>query len=300
MPSPADDQQATPWFSGVGHPQPPAAQSSSSAAAYSPGWAELQAAGQVDGRAPDTGSLPLPPGTEMFSPGTDVFPPGAEVFPQVDGGTQSSGVHDLDDDLYDREWDKPRRANRWTAVLVAGILGCGAFIGGVLVQKNHDEGLTSGAAGVVAALRNRTGSGTAAGGYGAAGGFGAAGGYGAAGGFGGGGTAGARAGTGAGTGSGGGIGQGGSGTGTGQGGDTAGAAAGVPVAVGTLQTISGTTLTLKNFADAVITVHVPATATVTTPGLTGLRPGMSVSVSGTKAADGTVTATSVVGRTLGG
>ena len=49
-----------------------------------------------------------------------------------------------------------------------------------------------------------------------------------------------------------------------------------------------------------ITVTVPPTATVTTDGLGGLVAGDTVSVTGTKAADGTVTATSVTGHRTSG
>jgi hypothetical protein len=160
------------------------------------------------------------------------------------------------DDLFEKEWDAPRRTNRLTAVLVAGLVAVAGFAGGVLTQKNHDAGLTASAASGISALRNRA----------AAGGFGAASGYGAA--------AGPATGSGA-----------------------AGAAASeIPVVVGTVASISGTTLKAKNFADAVITVVVPATATVTTTGLGGLTVGAPVSVVGTKAAGGTVTATSITSR----
>jgi hypothetical protein len=73
----------------------------------------------------------------------------------------------------------------------------------------------------------------------------------------------------------------------------------MPVAIGTVKSISGTTLTITNFAGTTVTVTVPSTATVTTPGLRGLTVGATVSVAGTTNADGTVTATSVTSRRTG-
>jgi hypothetical protein len=193
----------------------------------------------------------------------------AEVAPDTAGlpMAEEPETEPGDDDLFEREWDRPRRSNRLTAVLAAGLVAVAGFTGGVLAQKQHDAGLASSAASNGSAARNRA----AAGGFS---GFGTAGG--APGGFAGAsgpGAAGAESAAGAG-----------------------GAAAQVPVVVGTVASITGTTLKVKNFADAVVTVQVPATATVTTPGLTGLKVGMSVSVVGAKAADGTVTATAVTGR----
>jgi hypothetical protein len=60
--------------------------------------------------------------------------------------------------------------------------------------------------------------------------------------------------------------------------------------------ISGSTLKVTNFAGTIVTVTVPVTTTVTVTGLGGLTVGAPVSVVGTKAADGTVTATSITSR----
>jgi hypothetical protein len=59
-------------------------------------------------------------------------------------------------------------------------------------------------------------------------------------------------------------------------------------------------LTLTNFAGKTITVTVPPTATVTTSGLAGLKPGAPASVTGTTNPDGSVTATSITSRTPSG
>src|SRR5664279_4234823 len=60
---------------------------------------------------------------------------------------------DEPDDLFEKEWDAPRRTNRLTAVLVAGLVAVAGFAGGVLTQKNHDAGLTASAASGISALR---------------------------------------------------------------------------------------------------------------------------------------------------
>lgn len=200
---------------------------------------------------------------------------------------------DHDDDFLDAEWQRPRRTNRLTWILLAAIVAALAFAGGVAVQKGHDAGL------VGTAARARTGGGAFGGqGSGAAGAGGAGGDR--AGAAGAGGASGDRAGAGGAGGQGSGAGSAG-----GAGGDRAGAdgaagtgAAGTstPVAVGTITTVSGQTLTLTDFGGTVVTVHVPATATVTTPGLGGPSVGSPVSVVGTKAADGSVTATAVTVR----
>ena len=77
------------------------------------------------------------------------------------------------------------------------------------------------------------------------------------------------------------------------------ASAQAPVVVGTVTSVSGTTVLVTNFAGTAVTVTVPATATVTTPGLTPLAAGETVSVSGAKQADGSVVATAIVARAAG-
>lgn len=194
----------------------------------------------------------------------------------------------VDADLFNADWDKPRRTNKLTVVLVAGLIATLAFTGGVFVQKRHDAGLVSAASNQVRARFPGAGAGgadtaggTEQGGAPGAGQSGRTGGQG-----------GAR--------------QGGQDN---QGGPQGGAAAppaegapadAVPVAVGTVTSISGNTLTITNFAGKVITVTVPPTATVTTSGLGALAVGMPVSVSGTTGPDGTVTATSLISRKVSG
>jgi hypothetical protein len=78
-----------------------------------------------------------------------------------------------------------------------------------------------------------------------------------------------------------------------QGGDRAG---GPPAVVGTVSAVSGTTLTVTDGGGTAVTVSVPDTATVTSSGIGHPKVGDPVSVSGTKGADGDVTATSVTVR----
>ena len=84
------------------------------------------------------------------------------------------------------------------------------------------------------------------------------------------------------------------GGGAGAGGSGANAAA--PAVVGTVEYVGAGRLVVKNFAGAQVVVHVPAGTPVTTTGLTGLTKGRTVSVQGTRASDGSVTATAIVSR----
>jgi hypothetical protein len=187
-----------------------------------------------------------------------------------------------EDDLFEPDWDKPKRTNKLTWVLVALLAAALAFAGGVTVQKNHDEALAVAAAGTRTRANQSAALGGGGGGGGAGGGFGSS--------------------------SGSGSGSGGSGSGSGgapsDSGSTTrgsgGTAAATPVAIGTVKSISGTTFTLTNFAGTVVTVTVPPTATVTTNRLEGLVVGATVSVAGTTSADGNVTATSVTSRKTAG
>jgi hypothetical protein len=191
---------------------------------------------------------------------------------EVPAGFDPGPDRDPDDlDLLEPPWAAPPLANRWTLLLAAGLLAALGFGGGVLVQKNHDAGLAGSAGGAGAAARA----------FARAGGFGGAGGTGGTGGFGG--TGGAS----------------GTGTQAGSGGSGSGSVTGTPVVVGTVVSVAAGTLVVQNFAGAKVTVKVPAGTPVTSTGLTGLQPGASVSVTGTKAADGTVTATSVTSRRRG-
>jgi hypothetical protein len=170
---------------------------------------------------------------------------------------------ELDLDLSDRRL----RPGGFTLALLSGIVLVLAFGAGVLVQK-HD-----GATGSAAQSAGLGGSAPAAG-SGFPGGSGAPGGYGAAG-----------------------AGSGSAGSPGAQG--TASGQSAAPVVVGTVTAISGTRLTVKNFAGTSVTVKVPAGAAITLVAgarLTALAPGVSVSVTGTKASDGTVTASTVTVR----
>ena len=174
-----------------------------------------------------------------------------------------------DDDLLD-DWAPEQRSSRLTRALAVGLLGAIVFTGGALVQKQFGAGGAAASAGARGAFPG-----------------------GAEGGFPGGGELPAGF-------PGGGQGQAGQGGGAPAGaasGAAASSTASAPAVVGTVASVAGTDLAVQNFAGMTVTVHVPATATVTTTGLTGVGKGMTVTVVGTKAADGSVTATSVVART---
>jgi hypothetical protein len=163
---------------------------------------------------------------------------------------------DLDDDLF-AGWEPQRRVTRLTVVLAACLLVVAGFAVGAVVAKRATSGTTATAAGLAGA-----------GGAAAREGFGGFGG--GAGGFRGGGT------TGAGT--------------------TGGAGTGSPVVVGTVASVAANRITVTNFAGKTVVVRVPPRTPVTTPGLGGLKKGQTVSVEGTRASDGSVTATAVVSR----
>jgi hypothetical protein len=225
---------------------------------------------------PDEPSLvtePLPsPGAVQWAISADGSGPAA---PAPEDGDEP----DPDDqDLLNPQWSPPRRISRTTVLLAGGLVAALGFVGGVLVQKSHDAGLTGGAARAGAAARAFARSGGSSG----FGGFG-----GPADQAGGGGSAGTGGGSGSGS-------RGSAGTGDGAGGDS-----GPPVVVGKVVSVGSGTLVVQNFAGTKVTVRVPPETPVTTSGLIGLRPGATVSVTGTKASDGTVNASSVTGRRLG-
>jgi hypothetical protein len=202
---------------------------------------------------------------DVWRPSESVEPvaPKDHVDPQ-EVSWAGAPIEPADEDL-DLLAESNRRPGRLTITLVAAILATVAFGGGVLVQKHYGGTTTAagglGAAGAGGALnRNFPGA------YGNFGGAGAgAGGAGAAGGA-----------------------------------QTGGAAAAdTPSVVGTVVKVSGTTVTVKNFAGKLITVKVPAGTTISlssTLTLTGLKAGTSVAVVGTAAADGSVTASAVTAR----
>jgi hypothetical protein len=159
----------------------------------------------------------------------------------------------MDDDAEFAELPARRHVPAVTKLLVVGILVAISFAGGVLVQKQHDAGLTSaipafagGAGGMPPFL----------------------------------------------------SGAGGTGAGSSSGGSSSTAVSG-PVLVGTVESVSGGDITVKDFGGATHVVHTGATTGLATTGAdwsTSLPSGTTVSVEGTKAADGTVTATTVTRR----
>jgi hypothetical protein len=188
----------------------------------------------------------------------------------ADPGLRWAGtpIEPADEDL-DLLADSNRRPGRLTVFLLAGILVAGAFVGGAVAQKHFGAPAAAAASGRQGAAgfgRQFGGTGTFGGGSGGSGGFG---GFGGAGGSAAGGSA------------------------------AGGAAADTPAVVGQVVKVSGTTVTVRNFAGKTVTVKVPAGTAVSLSSalsLSGLKAGTSVSVVGTKAADGSITASAVTAR----
>ena len=158
-----------------------------------------------------------------------------------------------------------RRVPALTKLLFVAIVGALAFGGGVLVQKQHDAALTS--ASRVPDFASLFAGGGLPAGVGPGGG---------------GTTASSAPAAGGGTGSSGG-----------------GSAGDVPVLIGTVESVSGSDLTVKDFGGTSHVVHATATTTlsiVSADWSGSLKAGATVSVQGTKAADGSVTATAVTQR----
>jgi hypothetical protein len=173
----------------------------------------------------------------------------------------------LDEDDADLMAVPPRRhMPALTKLLFVAIIGALAFGGGVLVQKQHDATLTS--ASRVPDFASLFGGGGLPAGAGA-----------------GGGAAAASSAPGAGSG--------------GTGGNGGASAGGVPVLIGTVEAISGSDLTVKDLGGTSHVVHATATTTLSVISADwsgSLKAGAIVSVEGTKAADGSVTATAVTQR----
>ena len=179
---------------------------------------------------------------------------------EVPGGTAPQGAAIDDDDADLAELPPRRRVPTITKVLLVGILVAAGFSGGVMIQKN--VGASS--------ANSPTGFPDFAGGPPA--GFLTG--------------AGAGAGAGAGGGGGGGGGQGST-------------AVSGPVVVGTVVSVSGNDVTVKDLGGATHVIHVTATTGLATAGVdwsTSLKPGTTVSVNGTKADDGSVAASTITQR----
>jgi hypothetical protein len=195
--------------------------------------------------------------TDTLSTTTVDHPTIEEDQPDVPGGGPAQQGATFDDDDADfAELPPKRRVPRITKVLLVGILVAAAFGGGVMIQKNFGASSASSPSGLP----------TFAGGIPAGFPTGAGGG-------------------------GGGARNGGSGDGS--------TAASGPVVVGTVVSVSGNDVTIKDLGGATHIVHVAATTGLATAGVdwsTSLKPGSTVSVNGTKADDGSVTATTVTQR----
>jgi hypothetical protein len=175
------------------------------------------------------------------------------------------------DELDDEDFAPPPprgKASKFTVLLTGLVVLALGFLGGALVQKHEGTSGTTTAAARAGRLRTALG----------AGGFGTG-----AGGF-------AGFGEGAGT--------AGAGTGAAAGGAGAAAAPG-PVAIGTVVSITGNTLVVKDLGGKLHTLTLGSGVTLSTTSpltATALKPGQTVTVDGTTDTSGTVTVTTVVRR----
>lgn len=204
------------------------------------------------------GQDPDQPAQQEYLDGT---PPDGDVRDAYAPDAYSPDDDPQDDDLLAE--DARRRPGKLTLALAGAIVLVGVFGAGVLTQKHF--GGTTVVAGAAGGARAR-----AAGGFSGEGVF-----PGGQGGFGGQGLNAAGA----------------------SGSSSGGPAAAAPVVVGTVVKVSGNTVTVKNFAGKLVTVTVPSGTSVTRAGsVSDLSKGTTVSVAGSKASDGSVTASSVTAR----
>ncbi|HEU5332097.1 MAG TPA: DUF5666 domain-containing protein [Actinocrinis sp.] len=171
---------------------------------------------------------------------------------------------------------RPQRTKlpKVTTGLVAAVLLCGGFLGGVLLQKHEDGSSSARGAGFSFAGAGGTGTGTGTG----AGGTGRTG-RGGFGGFG-----------------------GGTGTGTGTGAGAGGAAGGGSAITGTVTVVSGNTVYVTASDGSVYTVTTNGSTAISiaqTGTISQLKPGQKVVVSGSGDSNGNVTATSITAGSSG-
>lgn len=171
-----------------------------------------------------------------------------------------AGISDDFDDFDLGEVRATRRLSLVTSTLLVVLIAVLAFAGGAMVVKNTNGTSTSALAGAGQGVRF-AGGGAGGGGLGG----------------------GAAAGT---------------ATGTATGGTASTSTASPPIAVvGTVTSLTGTTMKVKNLGGKTVTVKLPTgthiTTVTTATGTTPLANGKTVSVTGTTAADGIVTASTV-------
>jgi hypothetical protein len=190
-----------------------------------------------------------------------------ETIPWTDEPNDSTAVLPA---VEDDEFVVPprRRMSRLTIALLAGLALTVTFTGGALAQKDLGSSTNAAAGGVA---RRAGGAGAFPGGGtfpgGAAGGI-----------------------TGTGT---------GAGTTAGAAPATGGSTAATTAVIGTVVSVSGTTLTVKNLGGKTVIVHLGTDATITkstTLTASALIAGTTVSVDGTTGSDGSITATAVTTR----
>jgi len=222
------------------------------------------------------------PEVQEAVPGGEPVPAAVATWNMRDVPAAPEGALDLDgpdrddsDLVGDSQWNRPSVGNRVTSLLLVTTLLVAAFGTGIWVQRRQTQTSTSAAAsGLPGTLPAGFNPGSLPAGF-PSGGFGG-GGFPATGGTGSSGSTGAGP--------------------TGAAGSTSGVGSSLPVVVGTITSVAGSSLTVKNLGDQVVAVTIPDTARVTTLGVRPLASGMTVSVSGAKRDDGSVVATEVVVR----
>lgn len=240
---------------------------------------------------PREGTVPVPDGGP--DPLTGPFPlvgpddgPNTTVKSDAEGlrgpRTDTAGAGGADADLLEAGGVPPRRWNRAGTFLALGLAFVVVFGAGAAAQRQR--GGDSGAPGCSAGRAGASRSGSASGQFPGAGGFGRAGGTGASCGTGsapdGAAPSGCTSSTGTGS------------TGAASNGDT-------PAVVGTVISVSGTQMKVKNFGGTTVTVTAGSDVTVTSIGPAGIGTGTTVSVTGTVGSDGRITASAVVARSVG-
>ncbi|MGX7679888.1 DUF5666 domain-containing protein [Jatrophihabitans sp. DSM 45814] len=189
---------------------------------------------------------------------------------------QTSVAPDIDWDDANSDADfipkPPFRLGTLSIALVGLIIVGVGFLGGVLVQKHHDKGSSAtagrGGAGATFGGTRAAAGGAGAGGFGGqrGGAEGATGGFGGSGGFG--------------------------TTGTGSGGQP-GAGTAIPAVIGTVSSLTGRNMIVQNLGGKKVPVLLAASTVVTAKYGSILKVGASVAVSGSAAANGLISATSV-------
>jgi hypothetical protein len=237
--------------------------------ALPPSTAWVPGADQHPGLRPGIGDGPGGENGTGVGPAPDPeHDPGLDPRPDATGPGIDESAVDNADDLFDLDDDARQRPGRVTFVLAAAVIAGLGFTGGAYAQR-HLGGTTTGAP---SGLRSQVTRGMSAEGFPGGGAMPS-------------GAPGHSSGSSSGSSAG------------GSSGTSAVATSTTPVVVGTVTAIDTGTLTVKNLGGTSVVVKVATGTPITVNGLgSALKVGSLVSVTGTKAVDGSVTARSVTAR----